>query len=480
MSGKQTQGIGIRGALVIQFGSKYANVVIQLIVTAILARLLTPTQYGTVAIVTVFTSFFSILADSGIAPAIIQFKDLSEDDLSGLFVFSVLFGCVLLLVFYFASYPIATVYGDPELVGLCHLASISILANAANMVPNGILLRDKRFLSTGIRLLVVTTISGLVAVFLAFRGFGAYSLVIQSVVLSVGVFVWSLLSSHLVVRNVRFMAPLKRILSYSLFQAGFTIVNYFSRNLDNMLIGAQLGTEALGYYDKAYKLTTYPISFLASIVGSVLQPYLSEYQDNKQVLCEKWLSIAKALSVIAAPIATIMVCAAGELVIIVFGDQWMQSVPLFQALAISVYFQVINNPTGAIFQSSGRTDYMFFHALVSTGITVLLLFAGLSTGSVTWAAIGISAAYCLHTVSLLYFLIHKTLSSNPFGFACHFLPELILAIAACFLNLYIFRYFSFDILVSLFLKILIILAIFCVGYYFTNQFAILKVLKKQS
>ena len=122
-----SKGVGIRKALGVQFASKYANVVVQLGLTAILARLLTPEQYGTVAIVTVFTTFFSIFADVGIAPAVIQFSDLTDEDLSGLLTFSGLLGAILTLVFFLVAYPISWAYDNPGLVPLCQVASISVL-----------------------------------------------------------------------------------------------------------------------------------------------------------------------------------------------------------------------------------------------------------------------------------------------------------------------------------------------------------------
>ena len=469
MGGDSSGGVGIRKALVIQFASKYANVLVQLLLTAVLARILSPSQYGTVAIVTVFTSFFSILADVGVAPAVVQFKDLDDNDLSGLLAFSALLGAVSAFLFCLAAYPISLVYSDPSLINLCRFASLSIFFNSADMVPNGILLRDKRFVSVGVRLLVTTIVSGVVAIFLAIAGFGAYSLVIQSVLLSVGVFAWNMASSHVKVGNIHFMPPLKRVLSYSLFQAGFTTVNYFSRNLDNMLIGSIEGASALGFYDKAYKLTTYPISFLASIVGSVLQPYLSKYQNDKEAMCEKWLSVAKLLSLLAAPVAALMICASKELVMIMFGDQWGDAVPLFQVLAVSVYFQVVNNPTGAIFQSSGRTDYMFFHSLISTGMTLVLLLLGLFSGGVLGAAVGVSCAYCLHTISLLYFLVYRTLSARPIAFAVHFLPEVFVAVVSCSLCLLLSGWFPEATFASLIAKGLVLVAAFGTGYVLTGQ-----------
>lgn len=112
-------------ALGMQLLSKYTNVIVQLVVTMVLARLLTPEQYGTVAIVTVFTSFFAILADVGVSTAIIQYKNLTKDDFDALFLFCLLLGLVLAGAFCILAVPVALIYNDAYLVPLCRVAPYS-------------------------------------------------------------------------------------------------------------------------------------------------------------------------------------------------------------------------------------------------------------------------------------------------------------------------------------------------------------------
>ena len=210
LSDMDAHSVGLKRALAIQFFSKYASVIIQLVLTALLARLLSPEQYGVVAIVTIFKSFFAILADVGLTPAIVQFDDLDDNDISGLFTFSVVLGLVLAAVFCLLAYPVAWFYSEESLVVLCWVASLSILFNASNMVPNGLLLKAKRFANIGIRLIVVTVISGFVAVAMALNGCGALSLVVQSVVSSLCVFVWNFVGSGIIVGNRHFMNNVDR------------------------------------------------------------------------------------------------------------------------------------------------------------------------------------------------------------------------------------------------------------------------------
>lgn len=468
--------VTIRQALMIQSVSKYSTVLVQLLLAAILARILSPTQYGLIAIVMVFLTFFQVLSDLGIGPAIIQYRDLDDSDYSALFTFSALLGLCLAALFCLASLPIATLYGERDLVGLCCFSSISLFFSSLNMVPNGVLLKRQQFLSVGVRLIVVTVVSGSLAIVLALQGFGTYSLAANAVMSSMFVTVWNLFATRIPVGNIHFMKPLRKVASYSAFQAGFGVVNYFSRNLDNMLIGKALGMEALGIYDKSYRLTTYPNTYLAGIASSVLQPYLAERQNDMGYLYRQWKRVAKILSLVGAPVAVILFSCSEEIVAIMYGSQWMAAVPVLQILSISVYFQVVNNPNGAMFQSANHTDYQLYHSLIATAITVIFLLLGLVTGELLLAALGVSAAYCLHTVSILYFLVRRTFGQKILPYLAAFVPEICIAVATSVVVCLLGSVLSGGAVVLFVEKAGCAVLLFVVGYAATGQFGYLKLL----
>lgn len=467
---------GIRKALFIQLLSKYANVFIQLGITMILARLLTPEEYGVVAIVTVFTAFFGMLSDVGISQAIIQYDDFEKKEHSALLFFSLVLGIVLSLVFIALSPLVAMFYSDAQLFPLCSFASLSILFNSLNMVPNGLLLKQKRFASIGIRLVTSSLVGGIVAIVMSILHCGAFSLVANTVIVSMMICFWNIFASHIHIGNIHFVKPLRKIFKYSAFQTAGSFVNYFSRNLDNLLVGKVISITQLGFYDKAYKLTTYPMTFLSSVVGSVLQPYLVKYKDDMSSLYAKWKQISKALSLIAAPVSALLFSAAYEITILFYGDQWGASAHLLQILSISTYFQMINNPTGAIFQSSGRTDYMCAHLIVGGSTTVVLLILGLSTGNIENVAIGISAAYCLHTFSILFFLVHKTLKASVTNYCKQFIPDICCAAICIGLCSITAPLFSSNIAIALIEKALLICIPTIIFYAATGKLKFIRII----
>lgn len=417
-------------ALGMQLVSKYANVVVQLAITMVLARLLTPEEFGTVAVVTVFSSFFAILADMGVSTAIVQYKDLTKRDYDALFFFSVILGTALAGAFCLLSLPISYVYADAELVPLCCLTSLSVLFNTLNMVPNGILLREKRFKTISVRLVAVSVAAGAAAVAMALLGFGCYSLVWNVVLTSLFVLAWNWASTRVSLANPHFVAPVRRILRFSGFQAGFGIVNYFARNLDNLLVGALMGSAQLGYYDKAYKVMQYPLNYLTGIFSNVLQPYLSEYQDDKGRLYESWLGVCRVLAVVGMLATALIVAFPEEILLVMYGDQWLVAAPALEALGLSVGIQMVNSTSGAIFQSAGRTDALFRSGLICTAISIVGILAGVTAGSLWVLGLAISIAYLCHFLVTAYLLVWKVLGVSPLSFLRNFVPSAVAAVLA--------------------------------------------------
>lgn len=422
-------------ALVMQLVSKYSNVAVHLVVTMVLSRMLTPEEFGTAAIVTVFTSFFSIIADVGISTAIIQYKDLAKRECDALFFLSVVVGIVLAAVFCLLSWPISLIYKDAELVRLCCVASLSVLFYSANMAPNGVLLRDRRFASVSVRLVFASIFSGVLAIALTSRGFGSYALVWQAVASAAVVLIWNWFASGLRLDNPHFMEPLKKVWRYSIFQAGFSTINYFARNLDNLLVGAFIGRAQLGQYDKAYKLMGYPLTYLTGVFSDVLQPFLSEYQADRRKLYEHWLSICRVLALAGMLVTAVFVCFPKEIVLVMYGDQWLHAVPVVATLGLSVGIQMVNSTSGAIFQSAGRTDALFKSGIVCTCVSLVAILAGVASRDIAILGLCVSIAYAMHFCVTAHLLVNKVLGMNALSFLRCFLPSSAAAVTSIMVSM---------------------------------------------
>lgn len=463
------QKMSLKKATVIQFASKYINIAVQLLITAVLARLVSPEDFGILAIVTVFSAFFMMISDMGIGVAVIQYQDLSEKDYGSLFGFSIILSVLLSLVFCLASFPIAVFYTSEILIPLCCFTSLGLLFSTLNMVPNGLMLKEKRFFSIGIRLIVASIISGAIAIVLAVFDFGVYALAAQIVLSSAIILCWNVFCRPIRSINFHFMSVLKKVFSYSAYQFGFNLINYFSRNMDNLLIGKILGTASLGYYDKAYKLTSYPMTAFSSVIASVIQPFMAVHQNNLDIIFSYWFRITKFISLVAAPVAILMYSASEEIVLIMYGDQWLVAVPILRILSLTVFFQMLANPTGAFFQSTGRTDLMFRVGLINSCLSISGLLIGIYFGSLFSTTMGVAIGLSLGIIPCFLILI-KGAFKHELSCLKVFIPEIAIGLISLILWSSPLLQFNCNILVSLVLKALLVSVVFFVAYWITGQF----------
>lgn len=349
---------------------KYSGLVVNIIVTMVLARLLSPEEYGVVAIATVIISFLQMFCTMGIGPAVIQ-KDLSAKDLDSIFTFSVAAGVIITILFFCSSWLIADFYGNVILRPVCQILSIQLLFASVNMVPNALMSKDKRFKEIARRTLTLYVLSGTVSVFAAWWGAGVYALLISPVFSSIGIFLWNRMYYRVKIDRRFNLEPVKRIFSYSSYQFLFEFVNYFSRNLDKLIIGRVIGVGPLGVYEKAYRLMQLPMQNVTAVISPVLQPILRGLENDKDDLARKYAKIIRFVATISFPSGIILACMSKEVIRIFFGDRWDAAIPIFSILALSLPLQMILSTSGSIYLICNNTRMQFWLGIRNTATTVV-------------------------------------------------------------------------------------------------------------
>jgi PST family polysaccharide transporter len=379
--------------------SKYSGIVVSLLITAVLARLLSPDDFGVMAVASVIIAFFSLFTDMGISPAIIQHKELAKKELSDLFSFTVLLGIFLATSFFFASELIAGYYQRPILVVICRLLSINLFFASVNIVPNALFYRDKIFRYVAIRGFIIQVAGGGIGVAVALLGGGLYALVVNPILSSILLFVISIRRYPQTFRLTLGLNSLRRIFSYSAYQFLFNMINYFSRNLDTLLIGKYMNMIALGYYDKSYRLMMLPLQNITQVITPVMHPILSDYQNDMKKLSLSHEKIVRLLASIGFPLSVFLFFSSKEITLLFFGDQWLPSVPVFQILSISVGTQMVLSSSGSIYQAAGDTRSLFICGLFSSVLNV----AGILLGVFYFKSL-IAVAGCICVTFAINFL----------------------------------------------------------------------------
>ena len=470
--------MNMKKAAMINALGKYSKIFLSIIVNAILSRILSAEDYGVVAVITVFSTFFTTFSDMGFGPAIIQNKELIDEDIDNIFSFTVYVSLLLMVIFIICSYPISIFYGDKVYVTLGQILSVSLLFNALNMVPNGILNREKKFVSIAIRTVVVYLGSAIITIIFAFAGLRYYALAIQAVLTAVFTFAWNYATTKPKFHFRFGFYSIKKVLNYSGYQFAFNIVNYFSRNLDNLLTGKFMGSVELGYYNKAYTLMLYPVNNLTGVISPVLHPILSDYQKQLEVIYKKYMKIVRLLACVGLYIAPVCFLAAEELIVILYGPNWEKSVICFQLLTIAIIPQMINSSAGSIFQAIGNTKLLFANSCINTGITVIAIILGVFAGKSTQAlALCVAIAYLFHFVTAFVMLIKMGFKYKMIDFVKELMPELFLLIVM-FISVKLYPFNITGTVISAMVKCVYLGIIYVVALFISKEYKLFMSLVK--
>ena len=403
--------------------AKYSGVLISLVVAGILARLLSPDDFGIVAVATVIIAFFNLLTDMGVSPAIIQHKSLTKDDLSDIFSFTIWTGIGISVLFFASSWIIAGYYQSDTLRTLCQLLSVNLFFASATIVPGALFYRNKEFKFIAIRSFVIQISAGAAAVTAALCGAGLYALIINPIASSVLIFV---ISFQRYPQRLRFTLGL---FSYSAYQFLFNVINYFSRNLDKLLIGKYMSMSDLGYYEKSYRLMMLPLQNITQVITPVMHPIFSDFQNDKGKLLSSYERIVRFLAFIGLPLSVLLFFTAEEVTIIIFGHQWMPSVPVFRILSLSVGIQIILSSSGSIFQAAGDTRSLFVCGVFSSVLNVTGILLGIFYfGTLTAVASCIVVTFTINFIQCYWQMYRITFRRSAWPFIRQLISPFIISI----------------------------------------------------
>ena len=380
----------------------------QFIITVILARLLSPGNFGLLGMATVFTGFASIFNDMGVSGALIQKQDADERHLSSAFWLNIMTGLAIALIFIACSGLIAQFYHMSELKPMLMILSLNYIFAPFTIIQQTILTKDMDFKTLMIRDIVAVIISGAVGIFLAYKGFGVWSLVYQSLTYAAtdGILLWTI--SKWRPSFIFSIAAIKDIFHFSANLTGFNIVNYFARNIDQLLIGKFLGVQALGYYSLAYKIMLYPLQNISWVIGKVMFPAFSKIQGDLQKVRLSYMGLVKITSLITFPLMALLFGIAPELVKVFFGEKWLAIIVLIRILCVCGMIQSIGTTIGNILLSQGRADLQFKMQLIGTCLVLIFVVLGLRYG-----VSGVAFYYTLQSilwVHITFFITNKLIN----------------------------------------------------------------------
>jgi polysaccharide transporter, PST family len=369
------------------------------VVFVVLARLLDPKAFGTVALASVFVVFMSLLVESGFGEAVIQRKQVTEVDLNTAFWVSNAFGLALALTMIASAGPLATLFHQPELAPVLRALSLVFVLTALGSMPQALLRRELRFRQIALRGLAATIAGGAVGVGMALAGLGVWSLVGQ------------ILANALVSTIVLWLAcswrpgaAVSRSSLVELFRFGANILGervalFASRRSDDFLVGLVLGPVALGLYTAAYRILLLVTEMIIWTVEGVAFPVFSRLHGDPERSKRAFYLVTQFCSAVATPTFLLLAVLAPELTRLTFGPKWTGAIPVMQVLALVGIPHAVTYFNKAVVNAGGRPDLSLRVAVLTAILNVVAFVLVVRWGILAVAASYVACSYLLAPVS---------------------------------------------------------------------------------
>jgi PST family polysaccharide transporter len=407
--GGDTTGVAVRGGTLTILAQALRHVM-GLGSTVVLARLLTPADFGLVAMVVAVTSFVGIFRDLGLSTSTVQRFDLEAPQVSTLFWVNVVFGVATAAMVVALAPAVARFFGDERLTGITVLAAVTFICGGLTAQHRALLRRQMRF---GTLAVIDTTAVGSsvgAAIALATYGAGYWALAVMppvvAAVTAAGVWIGCDWRPGPPVRG----AGVRSMLVFGANLTGAHLCAALQSNLDNVLIGKVWGAGPLGFYTKAYQLLRLPASLVEQPVGQVAVSLLCRLQHEPERY-RAWYQKGVGLLVwFGMPVVALSFVAAERIVAVVLGPQWSETVPVFRLLAPAAFVLTFDQALSWVYLSFGQTHRMLRWALFASTVVVMAFFAGLP-----WGPRGVAAAFSVAVCALRIPAIVYCLRGSPLG-----------------------------------------------------------------
>ena len=405
----------------------YASAGLGLFFTAWLARILTPADFGIAAAAAVLTMFFMVLTDS-VSSTIIQHQHAHAQHVASLFWFceAVLVGVYVIV---FVSAPaIAELTENDAFVSVLRVAALQLPVMGLLMVPLARMRSSLRFRELALCQIVATLIGGIAAVLMAQRGFGYWAIIAQGLIMVAlrTVFV-GMCDPFRPLLHFNF-ADARPLLGYAGGLFGFTTVNYWSRNVDILLIGRIMGAHALGHYSLAYRLIGSPMQLVGGMLRPLLHPALVAMDGDAARMRHAYLRLVRSTALITFPAAALLWAAAPVIVRVIWGTGWEPVSNVVRGLALLAAVQPVNSLSAPVYMSCHASRLLFQLSLANAVLLVAGVVAGLPFGiaGVAWSS---SIVYAVLVAPLSSGIAHvKLLSGRIADLAAAIVPALMLAV----------------------------------------------------
>lgn len=380
---------------------KVGTLTINFLCNLVLARLLMPEDFGAIAMLAIFLAVSNIFIQGGLGTALIQKKNPDHCDYSTVFYWNLVVAVLFYIILYVCAPFIADYYALPLVKPLLRVQSLVLIIQSFAIVQYTQLQKQMNFKALAIRNMAAALAGTLIAIPMALRGFGAWSLVASAITASiVNVLLLWKMSSWRPTWEFSFTS-LKSLFSFGGLMLLSSLAETIYTNLQGLIIGKRFSASDLGYFSQAKKLEEIPVTGLSSIVNDVTFPAFASIQDDSERLLAGVRKSTKALTFLNFPMMILLMIIAQPLICLLYGSKWEASAPYFQILCISGLIYAVNTLNTNVIKSLGKGKIYFIIQILKRLIGIALILLGVRFGiyGLLWAVA--SVAYISFIINAL-------------------------------------------------------------------------------
>lgn len=446
---------------------KYSTMLISFISGIVLARLLSPADYGSIGMLAIFMSLAQVFIDAGFGSALIQKKQPTQTDYSTVFYFNIVMSLVLYVVLYFSAPIIASFYHMNILCDILRVQGVVLFIYSLNVIQQNQIRKNLQFKKLSKISISTSIIALLITVAMAYSGFGVWSLVVQNILAALipCIFFWITTKWHPTWEYS--WDSFKELFNFGAFMFLTHLFEAFSSKVSGLLIGRWFNSDTMGYYSKASTTENMASLSISGVLIQTTYPLYASIQDDKKRLSNVIRRIVMSLSYITFPLMFLLILVAKPLFIILYSEKWLPAVPYFQILCIAglaTCLQAVNYQSiAAIGKSKTRMYWTFINKMIG----LILQIVGLIYGGMKGLMIGfVLSAWFSYIVNIS--LVSKYVGYSYIIQIKDILSVLIVSIFAAIGSYYIVSAFSMSIYMDATLKIIVFTAIY-VGWSFISK-----------
>lgn len=374
LTSKTVKGVGWNSI------DRLANYGIGFIVGIVLARLLSPEEYGLIGIIGIFTAIFNVILDSGLSTALIRKKDVTNEDYCTVFYVNIVLSVILTLILYLGAPLISSYFERPELTPYIHVMSFILIINALSLTQQARLTKRIDFKTQTKISLISHILSGVLGIAMAYLDYGVWALVAQQLSsrLFTTVLLW--ICNKWIPGLVFSWKSFKTLFGFSWKLLVASIISVLSNQIYEAVIGKTYSPATLGQYSRARHYCNLFSSCIGDVVLKVSLPVMSEIQDNNERLLSGFRKIIKTTMLVTFLLMFGMAACAKPLVFVLIGEKWLPCVPMMQLLCFSLMLYPLHKININMLTVQGRSDILLYLEIIKIALAVIPILLGIYVG----------------------------------------------------------------------------------------------------